>query len=170
MAEQLVQRGCAVTLLISPKEVDQQAVQGRAGHGDCHVAGRRACNSGSRIAFVRGFCAILARGAKSFSKRGHRTRCWRWAVSPARRRLLAAKQVGREDISARIQHHPRPGQSLAGARCGPGLRRFSPGGSAAARAEITVTGTPVRPQIQPRSDAGACRVALGLIRRTPLCW
>src|SRR5258705_6921073 len=54
VAEQLKQHGCCVTLLISPKEVDQQAVKAAAG---MQVATLPAVglSKGSRLAFLRGF-------------------------------------------------------------------------------------------------------------------
>ena len=54
VAEQLRQRGCLVTLLISPKEVDQQGVQNAAG---VQVATLPAVGltRGSGLAFLRGF-------------------------------------------------------------------------------------------------------------------
>src|SRR5258708_17500653 len=54
VAGQLLQRGCAVTLLVSPKEVDQKAVQAVSG---MQIATLPAVGltSGHGVAFLRGF-------------------------------------------------------------------------------------------------------------------
>src|SRR4051794_4492814 len=67
VAEQLIQRGCAVTLLISPKEVDQQAVKTASG---MQVATLPAVGlgRGSRIAFVRGFVQSTFAARKLFKQ------------------------------------------------------------------------------------------------------
>ncbi|MSU58079.1 MAG: UDP-N-acetylglucosamine--N-acetylmuramyl-(pentapeptide) pyrophosphoryl-undecaprenol N-acetylglucosamine transferase, partial [Pedosphaera sp.] len=54
VAEELVQRGCKVTLLISPKEVDQQAVKSARGVAVATLPAV-ALQSGSRLAFALGF-------------------------------------------------------------------------------------------------------------------
>jgi len=65
VADQLVRRGCQVKLLISPKEVDQQAVQGVS---DMEVISLPAVGlqRRSEIAFVRGFIRSYRAAAKLF--------------------------------------------------------------------------------------------------------
>ena len=54
VAEQLIQRGCTVTLLISPKEVDQQAVK-LASAMEVITLPAVGLQRGAKIAFLRGF-------------------------------------------------------------------------------------------------------------------
>ena len=54
VAERLVRRGCAVTLLISPKEVDQEAVKTASGM-EIVTLPAVGLSRGRAIAFVRGF-------------------------------------------------------------------------------------------------------------------
>src|ERR1700722_10478202 len=65
VAEELKQRGCAVTLLISPKEVDQQAVKGATG---MEVATLPAVGltRGRALSFMRGFAQSYRAAAKLF--------------------------------------------------------------------------------------------------------
>ncbi|MCX6927634.1 MAG: glycosyltransferase, partial [Verrucomicrobia bacterium] len=65
VAEQLVQRGCAATLLISPKEVDQQAVQGVSGM-DVVALPAVGLKRGGEISFVRGFVKSYRAAARLF--------------------------------------------------------------------------------------------------------
>ena len=65
VADQLVRRGCEVMLLISPKDVDQQAVEGVSG---MQVISLQAVGlkRGGEIAFVRGFIRSYRAAAKLF--------------------------------------------------------------------------------------------------------
>src|ERR1044071_6054226 len=54
VAEKLLQRDCAVTLLISPKEVDQEGVKSAAGM-DIVTLPAIGLQRGGEIAFLRGF-------------------------------------------------------------------------------------------------------------------
>src|SRR5205823_5562217 len=68
VAEQLVRRGCDVSLLISPKEVDQQAVKSARGM-EIITLPAVAFQKGSRLAFVRGFWQSWRASRKIFKVR-----------------------------------------------------------------------------------------------------
>src|SRR6185369_12756997 len=68
VAEQLVRRGCAVALLVSPKEVDQQAVKAVRGM-EIVTLPAVALQRGSRLAFVRGFWQSWRAAKKRFKAR-----------------------------------------------------------------------------------------------------
>ena len=94
VAEQLRRRGCAVTLLISPKEVDQQAVRAAT---DVQVVTLPAAGlrRGGAISFARGNFARSCTGrAENSSRRTVRRRCSPWAVSSAPRRSWRARIMG----------------------------------------------------------------------------
>src|ERR1700742_1154840 len=65
VAEELKRRGCAVTLLISPEEVDQKAVQGAAGMRVARLPGV-GLTRGKFLAFARGFAESYRAAKKLF--------------------------------------------------------------------------------------------------------
>src|ERR1017187_8099419 len=68
VAEQLVRRGCTATLLISPKEVDQEAVRGVSGM-EIVTLPAVALKRGGEFAFLRGFIRSYRAAAKLFKSR-----------------------------------------------------------------------------------------------------
>ncbi|HLX94394.1 MAG TPA: undecaprenyldiphospho-muramoylpentapeptide beta-N-acetylglucosaminyltransferase [Verrucomicrobiae bacterium] len=167
VAGQLAQRGCAVTLLVSPKEVDQKAVKA-AGSADVVTLPAVGLQNRNYLSFAHSFwqswraarklfksrppCAVLAMGGFTSAppvlaakKSGAKTFLHESNVIPGRANRLLARYVDEAFIGF-------PG---AAARL-----RVPRGG-------VIHTGTPVRPQFQPR-DAGTCRVALGLDPHRPV--
>ena len=124
IAEPLARRGCAVTLLISPKEVDQQAVKNASGLDSPHFAGGRT-EPGTSAGIPARFSPLLPRRPEPFQTPpapggiGH-GRIYQRATDSC------GQTTGRAYLPSRIEHHSRPGQPLVVARCGPGLRRVSP--------------------------------------------
>jgi UDP-N-acetylglucosamine--N-acetylmuramyl-(pentapeptide) pyrophosphoryl-undecaprenol N-acetylglucosamine transferase len=159
VAEQLLASGCTVSVLISPKEVDQQAVKSARGV-EIVTLPAVALQRGSRLAFVRGFFQSWSAARKIFRARrpdavlamGGFT-----AVAP----VLAAR-------SLHVKTFLHESNTIPG-RANRWLARFvdqafvgfpQAQGRLAARA-VTVTGTPVRAEFQVR-DAATSRAALGL--------
>src|SRR6266404_4158501 len=68
VAHSLVQRGCGVTLLISPKEVDQQAVKMAEGM-DIVTLPAVGLKRGGELAFLRGFSRSYRAARNSFRER-----------------------------------------------------------------------------------------------------
>src|SRR5262245_27234253 len=68
VAEQLITRDCAVTVLISPKEVDQQAVKS-ARDVEIITLPSIALQRGQRLAFLRGFWQSWRAARKLFQER-----------------------------------------------------------------------------------------------------
>src|SRR5262245_25675337 len=68
VAQELVERGCKVTLIVSPKEVDQQAVQGVVGM-DVMTLPAVGLKRGGEIAFLRGCCRSYRAARKLFQAR-----------------------------------------------------------------------------------------------------
>lgn len=165
VADQLVQRGVAVSLLVSPKDVDQNAVKSVQGM-EVITLPAVALQSGSRLAFVRGFVRSWFAARKRF-----RTRCpdavlamGGFTSAPP---VLAARRAGAKTFLH--ESNTIPG------RANRWLARFVDHAfigfpQAAARLharETTVTGMPVRPEFRPR-NAGDCRVALGFDPANPV--
>ena len=165
VGEQLLQRGSDVTLLISPKEVDQQAVRNQR---EMTVVTLPAVGMtrGQLGRFVSGFARSYRAAKKLFRERPPQAVLAMGGFTSAPP-VLAGKSSG----AATFLHESNviPGRAnrwLAHVV----TQAFVGFPAAAARLHhpnIFSTGTPVRPQIQP-SDPGACRLSLGLDARRPV--
>lgn len=159
VADQLRRRGCDVTLLVSPKEIDQQAV---AGLSELEVVALPAVGlkRGGEIAFVRGFLKSYRAAAKRFQTQRPQIALAMGGFTSAPP-ILAAKRAGAATFLhesntipgranrwlSRVVTHAYVGFPTAAAR----LRNR----------RVSVTGTPVRPGFA-NQDAAQCRSALGL--------
>src|SRR2546421_2876380 len=165
VAEKLLQRHCEVTLMISPKEVDQQAVRNISGMNLVTLPAV-GLQRGSEIAFLRGFGQSwrAARAAFKSSRPNAVIAMGGFTSAPP---VLAAKTCGARTFLHESNTIPgRANRWLSRVV----NRAFVGFPSAAERLKnscITVTGTPVRPCFRPR-DARACKVALGLDPARPL--
>jgi UDP-N-acetylglucosamine--N-acetylmuramyl-(pentapeptide) pyrophosphoryl-undecaprenol N-acetylglucosamine transferase len=157
VAGQLRQRGCAVALLISPKEVDQQGVQSVR---DLEIVTLPAVALQNRnyLSFARSFWHSWRAARKLFTANPPQAVLAMGGFTSAPP-VLAAKQFGAKTFPGRANRF---------------LARFVDGAfvgfpEAAARlrtAKVVVSGTPVRPQFQPR-DPAVCRAQLGLDPHRP---
>ncbi len=165
VAANLQQRGCAVTLLVSPKEVDQHAVAAARGM-EIVTLPAVALQSGSRLAFVSGFFRSWRLARKYFRAKPPRAVVAMGGFTSAPP-VLAARSLGARTFLHESNTVPgRANRWLARVVD----RAFVGFPQAAARLrarEITVTGTPVRPEIHAR-DPGECRAALGLDPARPV--
>jgi UDP-N-acetylglucosamine--N-acetylmuramyl-(pentapeptide) pyrophosphoryl-undecaprenol N-acetylglucosamine transferase len=158
VAQALSARDCAVTLLISPKEIDQKAIQNVSGLNIVTLPAV-GLQAGNRLAFFRGFIQSLRVSRRLFRSAPPQAALAMGGFTSAPP-ILAAKWAG-----ARIFLHES--NTIAG-RANRLLARFvneaftgfeqTVSGLKAPR--VTRTGTPVRPEFQPR-DPAACRRALG---------
>ncbi len=159
VGEELVRRGCDVALLISPKEVDQQAVRAAVGMDVVTLPA---------VGLVRGNLAGFVRGFRASQREARRV----FAVRPPKAVLAmggftSAPPVlaGREVRAATFLHESNtiPGrankflawfvsQAFVGFPSCAGRLRTK---------DTLVTGTPVRPQFT-RANTEAARIALGL--------
>lgn len=159
VAEQLVKRGCHVTLLVSPKEVDQQAVKMAR---DVEIVTLPAVGLQNRNYFSFGgsFLKSWLAARKAFGQRKLDAALAMGGFTSAPP-IFAAKQLGAKTFLH--ESNTIPGKANRW------LSRFVdqcfvgfPQATARLRTrDAVVTGTPVRPQFQPR-DAAVCRKALGL--------
>lgn len=165
VGEQLLQRGCDVTLLISPKEVDQQAVQSVQ---DMQVVTLPAVayGRGQLGRFLSGFAQSYRAARRLFQARPPQAVLAMGGFTSAPPVL-----AGRAGGAATFLHESNtiPGKAnrwLAHVV----TQAFVGFPGAAARLhhpDILHTGTPVRPQFQP-GDPGSARMALGLDARRPV--
>jgi len=165
VAEQLRARGASVSVLISPKEVDQQAVKSARGV-EVVTLPAVALQRGSRLAFFRGFLQSWSASRKLFRSRRPDAVLAMGGFTAAPP-VLAAR-------SLRIKTFLHESNTIPG-RANRWLARTvdlafvgfrQTEGRLAAKA-VLVTGTPVRTEFQLR-DAAASRAALGLDPTRPV--
>jgi UDP-N-acetylglucosamine--N-acetylmuramyl-(pentapeptide) pyrophosphoryl-undecaprenol N-acetylglucosamine transferase len=159
VAEQLQQRGCAISLLVSPKDVDQRAVQGLAG---IQVVTLPAVGlmRGRLLAFVLGFAKSYVAAKRYFTL--NRPACvlamGGFTSAPP---VLAGRRSGARTFLHESNTIPgRANRWLARAVDG-AFVGFPETAGLLRNRTVTCTGTPVRSRLTPR-DPAACRIALGL--------
>ncbi|MDB6121918.1 MAG: UDP-N-acetylglucosamine--N-acetylmuramyl-(pentapeptide) pyrophosphoryl-undecaprenol [Pedosphaera sp.] len=159
VAEQLIQRGCTVTLLISPKEVDQQAVKAASG---MQVATLPAVGlgRGSRIAFVRGFIQSTFAARKLFKQERPEAVLAMGGFTSAPP-VVAAKAMGVPTFLHESNTIPGRANRWLSRIVKEAFIGFPEAALRLHTWHAKATGTPVRPQFRP-SDSAVCRVALGL--------
>jgi UDP-N-acetylglucosamine--N-acetylmuramyl-(pentapeptide) pyrophosphoryl-undecaprenol N-acetylglucosamine transferase len=165
VAEQLQQRGCAVTLLVSPKDVDQNSVK-RARDMKIITLPAVALQRGHRLAFLRGFVQswLAARNYfQSWSPHAVLAMGGFTSAPP----VLAARRVGAKTFLHESNTIPGRANRWLARWVDQAFVGFSQAGTRLHAKETTVTGTPVRPEIF-RREAGPCRAALGFDPAQPV--
>ncbi len=165
VAEELQFRGCRMALLISEKEVDQEAVRGAQ---DMEIKAWPAVGlaNQNKIAFLRGFLKSL-KLARTYFKQNEPSAVLAMGGFTSAAPIVAARLKGTRTFLHEANTIPgRANRWLA-----PWVdHRFVGFASTASRfgnASVQVVGTPVRSQFQ-ESDPGACRMALGLDADRPV--
>ena len=164
VAEKLRERGCAITLLISPKEVDQQAVKAASGM-EVVTLPAVALQRGSTMAFIRGFGRSFRAARQLFRERGIGGALAMGGFTSAPP-ILAARACGAPTFLHESNTVPGRANRWLSWVVGHSFVGFP---SAARRLKnrcVTLTGTPVRPSFKP-VDAEKCRTELGLQPKRP---
>lgn len=165
VADALEERGCEITLLVSQKEVDQEAVKSAAG---MRVVSLPAVGlqKGRWAGFARGFW-------RSFQQCSHLFARLRPEGVLAMGGFTSAPPVlaGKKSRSATFLHESNSIPGRANRWLSPWVDEVFVGFSSAARRIynqcIRRVGTPVRSEFIP-TDAGACRMALSLKPEDPV--
>jgi UDP-N-acetylglucosamine--N-acetylmuramyl-(pentapeptide) pyrophosphoryl-undecaprenol N-acetylglucosamine transferase len=165
VAQQLVSRGCSVTLLVSPKDVDQQAVKMAAGM-EVVTLPAVGLTAGRRLAFFRGFVQSYRSARRLFQGQPPVAALAMGGFTSAPPILAARRFKARTFLHESNTIPGRANRWLSWVVDGAFVGFPRAAGRLHARA-VSATGTPVRPQFQPR-DAGACRAALGLDPARPV--
>src|SRR5258708_2165832 len=165
VAEQLVRRGCDVTLIVSPREVDQRALQTARGM-EVVTLPALGLRRGGEFAFVRGFSRSYRAARRLFKCRVPQAALAMGGFTSAAP-ILAAKALGA--TTSLHESNTIPGRAnrllslVVNRACvgfpSPASRLHSPSGAG--------TGTPVRSQFQSR-EASDCRAELGLDPARPV--
>lgn len=165
VAEALRARDCAVSLLISPKEVDQKAIRNVSGLNLVTLPAV-GLQSGSRLAFFRGFFRSLKLSRKLFrSAPPHAVLAMGGFTSAPP--ILAAKWAGARTFLHESNTVPGRANRLLARFVDEAFTGFEQTRSGLKARKITRTGTPIRPEFEGR-DPGSCRHALGLDPSRPV--
>lgn len=165
VAQALTQRGCTVTLLISPKEVDQQAVRSVVG---MQVVTMPAVGltRGRVLAFAKGFLQSYRASLKLF--KGVRPDAvlamGGFTSAPP---VLAGKFSGAPGFLHESNTIPGRANRWLSRFVEQAFVGFPQAGSRLHAKTVKVTGTPVRPKFQ-LQDPAVCRAALGLEPNRPV--
>jgi UDP-N-acetylglucosamine--N-acetylmuramyl-(pentapeptide) pyrophosphoryl-undecaprenol N-acetylglucosamine transferase len=165
VADQLVRRGGAVTLLISPKEVDQQAVRTAAGM-EIVTLPAVGLTGGRRLAFLRGLVKSYRAARDRFKLRPPQAVLAMGGFTSAPP-ILAARKSGARTFLHESNTIPGRANRWLSWVVDQAFVGFPQAGARLHNHRVQVTGTPVRAQFQPR-DAAACRAALGLDPARPV--
>jgi UDP-N-acetylglucosamine--N-acetylmuramyl-(pentapeptide) pyrophosphoryl-undecaprenol N-acetylglucosamine transferase len=159
VADQLVRRGCAAMLLVSPKEVDRQAVQDISGM-DIVTLPAVGLKRGGEIAFFRGFLRSYRAAAKLFKSRPPQAALAMGGFTSAPP-ILAARRAGARTFLHESNTIPGRANRWLSRFVHRAFVGFPTTAARLHNRNVTVTGTPVRPCFQ-AVEAAACRLGLGL--------
>ncbi len=165
VADQLTARGCTVSVLISPKDVDQQAVKS-AHDVEVVTLPAVALQSGNRIAFFGGFVKSF-HAARALFKTRRPDAVLAMGGFTAAPPVLAAKGMGVKTFLHESNTIPGKANRWLARFVHQAFVGFSEAEGRIAAREAIITGTPVRPEFQFR-EVAACRLALGLDPARPV--
>lgn len=165
VAEEILLRGGAVTLLISSKEVDQRAVQ--AGFGlEVVTLPAVGLTRGRAGAFLRGFWESWRASRRLFRAKPHHAVLAMGGFTAAPP-VLAGVMGGLATFLHESNAVPGRANRLLSWFVEQPFVGFPQAATRLHHQHVVVTGTPVRPQFEPGSAASA-RVALGLEAQRPV--
>ncbi len=159
VGEQFLKRGCAVTLLISPKEVDQKAVKSARG---LEIVTLPAVGLQNRnyFSFSASFVKSLFAARRVFRQNRPAAALAMGGFTSAPP-IFAAKNFGAKTFLHESNTIPGRANRWLSRFVNQCFVGFAQAGTQLRNSNATVTGTPVRPQFQPR-DPARCRAALRL--------
>jgi UDP-N-acetylglucosamine--N-acetylmuramyl-(pentapeptide) pyrophosphoryl-undecaprenol N-acetylglucosamine transferase len=159
VAEQLKKRGCTVALLISPKDVDQQAVKSANGM-EIFTLPAVALQDRNYFSFALNFWNSFRASRKFFRQRKPDAVLAMGGFTSAPP-VLAGNAYGTKSFLHESNTLPGRANRFLARFVDEAFVGFPETAARLNARKVSVTGTPVRPQFQPR-DAAACRIALGL--------
>jgi UDP-N-acetylglucosamine--N-acetylmuramyl-(pentapeptide) pyrophosphoryl-undecaprenol N-acetylglucosamine transferase len=158
VAEQLRKRGGAITLLISPKEVDQEAVKTVSGM-EVSTLPAVALQNRNYLSFARSFWQSWRAARKQFQSRPPQAVLAMGGFTSAPP-VLAARKFGARTFLHESNTIPGRANRFLARFVDEAFIGFPDAAGLRAR-KITQTGTPVRPQFQP-GNVTPCRAAFRL--------
>ncbi|MFO1478521.1 MAG: undecaprenyldiphospho-muramoylpentapeptide beta-N-acetylglucosaminyltransferase [Verrucomicrobiota bacterium] len=166
VAGRLAARGCSVCLLVSPKDVDQQAVRDISGMTIATLPAV-GLTRGRRIAFLRGFIRSYRASRRLFRARRPDAVLAMGGFTSAPP-VLAARRIGVKTFLHESNTIPGRANRWLARVVDQAFVGFPEAAGRLRGAPAKVTGTPVRPSFQ-RRDPAECRAALGLDPARPVC-
>ena len=164
VARELVQRGCTVAALISPKEVDQQAVQSARGL-EIITLPAVALQNRNYFSFARSFYQSWQAARRCFTaRRPHAVLAMGGFTSAPP--VLAAKKLGAKTFLHESNTIPGRANRLLARLVDTAFVGFPDATGRLGAKEVVVSGTPVRAEFQP-ADPALCRARLGLDPHRP---
>ena len=164
VAEKLKLRGCDVTLLISPKDIDQQAVKAASGM-DIFTLPAVGLQNRNYFSFAGSFVKSLFAARKFFRQRRPDAVLAMGGFTSAPP-VFVAKDLGVKTFLHESNTIPGRANRLLSRFVDEAFVGFPEAAARLKTRKVTTTGTPVRPQFQPR-DTADCRTALGLEANLP---
>ena len=164
VAEQLKLRGCDVALLISPKNVDQQAVKAARGL-EIFTLPAVALQNRNYFSFARSFWQSRS-AAKKIFRRHNPSAVLAMGGFTSAPPVLAAKSFGAKTFLHESNTIPGRANRFLAYVVDEAFVGFHQTVGRLNAPKVTTTGTPVRPQFQPQG-AAKCRSALGLEPNRP---
>ena len=165
VGEELMRRGCEILLLVSEKEIDEQAVKSAYG---MRVVALPAVGlqRGQLPKFVRGFAKSFFAVRRIFAERRPRVVLGMggFACAPP---ILAGKLFGAATFLHESNSIPGKANRLLAPLVDEVFVGFPQAGARLINRTVVATGTPVRPQFQ-ITEPGPCRLALGLDPKRPV--
>jgi UDP-N-acetylglucosamine--N-acetylmuramyl-(pentapeptide) pyrophosphoryl-undecaprenol N-acetylglucosamine transferase len=165
VAEKLLKRNCTVTLLISLKEVDQEAVKSAAGM-EIVTLPAIGLQRGSEIAFLRGFKKSYGAARRLF-KTSQPDAVLAMGGFTSAPPILAGKRLGAQTFLHESNTIPGRANRWLSWVVNHAFVGFQSAAGRLNNRKITITGTPVRASFKPRETA-TCRAQLGFDPQRPL--
>lgn len=164
IAAELKKQGVGIALLISAKDVDQQAVKSAE---DCEIFTLPAIGlqNGNYFSFAKSFWNSYRASARFFQQRRPDAVLAMGGFTSAPP-ILAARKFRAKTFLHESNTIPGKANRFLARFVDAAFVGFPEAASRLKARKISVTGTPVRPQFQPR-EAAECRVALGLDPNLP---
>jgi UDP-N-acetylglucosamine--N-acetylmuramyl-(pentapeptide) pyrophosphoryl-undecaprenol N-acetylglucosamine transferase len=165
VAGQLTQRGCAVSLLVSPKEIDQQAVKSARGV-DVVTLPAVGLQNRNYLSFAHSFWQSWGAARKMFKSRPPHAVLAMGGFTSAPP-VLAAKQFGAGTFLHESNTIPGRANRFLARFVDEAFVGFHETAARLKTRKVTSTGTPVRPQFSAGRDSlesrlQQCRTSLGL--------
>jgi UDP-N-acetylglucosamine--N-acetylmuramyl-(pentapeptide) pyrophosphoryl-undecaprenol N-acetylglucosamine transferase len=164
VAEQLKLHGCDVALLISPKDVDQQAVKSASGMGVFTLPAVGLQNR-NYFSFAGSFLKSLFAARNLFRQRQPEAVLAMGGFTSAPP-IFAARNLGARTFLHESNTIPGRANRLLARFVDEAFVGFPETAARLPARKVTPTGTPVRPQFHERAAAG-CRAQLGLDGQRP---
>jgi UDP-N-acetylglucosamine--N-acetylmuramyl-(pentapeptide) pyrophosphoryl-undecaprenol N-acetylglucosamine transferase len=165
VAEQLIERGCGVTLLVSPKEVDQRAAKDLVGM-EVVTLPAVGLTPGRKMAFLGGLGQSYKAAKRLFKLQRPQAALAMGGFTSAAP-ILAAKLCGMPTFLHESNTIPGRANRWLSWVVNQAFVGFPMAADGLNNRRVTTTGTPVRPQFKYR-DLAACRLELGLDPERPV--